>query len=352
MPEFLPGIELAHNFYRDVVAPMLGDVAHSAALLGEGSEVLGFDSARSTDHSWGPRLQLFVEPRLVERVGRQINQGLPDQYAGWPVQFYSWQTKRVEHHIEVLTIEEWLRAQLGFDPRADVPVAAWLTTSQQTLLEMTGGAVFHDGLMALEAVRNSLQWYPTDVWLWLMACQWSLVAKAEAWVGRTAEAGDELGSRMVAARLARDLIRLCFLQERRYAPYDKWLGTAFTRLRAAEVVDVDRLISAQEFSERERALIATLETVARRHNDLGLTPKLDPSTGEFDVGIAGARRPYRVLNAGRFTKACQGAITAEDLRRLELVGSIDQLTNASDLLIHFTDWPTRLRAVYQDLLTR
>ncbi|HWD74857.1 MAG TPA: DUF4037 domain-containing protein, partial [Solirubrobacteraceae bacterium] len=47
--------------------------------------------------------------------------------------------------------------------------------------------------------------------------------------GRCAEAGDELGSAVVTARLARDLMRLCLLMRRRYPPYSKWLGTAFAR---------------------------------------------------------------------------------------------------------------------------
>ena len=58
---FLPGLELAGQFYADVVRPLLDEqfpgLCYSAALLGPGSEVLGFDSARSTDHDWGPRLQ-------------------------------------------------------------------------------------------------------------------------------------------------------------------------------------------------------------------------------------------------------------------------------------------------------
>jgi hypothetical protein len=79
---------------------------------------------------------------------------------------------------------------------------------------------------------------------------------------------------------------------------------------------------------------------------------LDPSTDRFEVGIAGARRPYRVLNARRFAKACQDAITDSPLRRLELIGSIDQLTNASDLLINFTDWSKRLMRIYEDRLNQ
>ena len=44
--------------------------------------------------------------------------------------------------------------------------------------------------------------------------------------------GDELGSSLIAARLVRDVMLLCFLMERQYAPYAKWFGTAFMRLQA------------------------------------------------------------------------------------------------------------------------
>jgi hypothetical protein len=40
------GLELAAGFYAEVVRQLFG-VPHAAALLGEGSEVLGYDDARS-----------------------------------------------------------------------------------------------------------------------------------------------------------------------------------------------------------------------------------------------------------------------------------------------------------------
>jgi hypothetical protein len=45
----------------EVVAPRLGGMRHSAARLGTGSDVLGYDTARSTDHDWGARLAVLVE---------------------------------------------------------------------------------------------------------------------------------------------------------------------------------------------------------------------------------------------------------------------------------------------------
>lgn len=102
----------------------------------------------------------------------------------------------MQHHVEVSALGPWLEAQLGFDASCGIETRDWLTVSQQRLLEVTTGAVFHDGLGELDAVRRSLAWYPRDVWLWLLACGWRRIAQEEAFVGRTREADDELGSRI------------------------------------------------------------------------------------------------------------------------------------------------------------
>ena len=65
MPEFMPGLELSRLFYLEAVRPILDrsfpGLPHAAGRLDTGSEVLGFDTARSMDHWWGPRVQLFVD---------------------------------------------------------------------------------------------------------------------------------------------------------------------------------------------------------------------------------------------------------------------------------------------------
>lgn len=51
---FIPGLELSRRFYWEAVRPVLDDaypnLSHSAALIGHGSEVLGFDTPMSADH--------------------------------------------------------------------------------------------------------------------------------------------------------------------------------------------------------------------------------------------------------------------------------------------------------------
>jgi hypothetical protein len=327
VPRFEPGLELSRAFYDEIVAPLLAGVPHSAALLGTGSDVLGYDTARSTDHGWGPRLHVFVDPASAETVRSALEDGLPDEFRGWPTRF-GWDDVPVTHHVQVVPIRDWLVQRLGFDPRDSTGIEDWLATPQQILLELTRGAVYRDDTGSLEEAREALEWYPDDVWLWLLACQWRRIDQEEPFVGRAAEVGDELGSRVVAARLVRDLMRLCFLLERAYAPYSKWLGTAFRELDAFETVGGPLLetLAADAFPARENALVRAVEGVATLHNASGVTGSVEAKVRPFHD------RPYRVLGSGRFVDACLERVADARLRRLPLVGGIDQLVDSVDLL--------------------
>lgn len=94
----------------------------------------------------------------------------------------------------------------------------WLAAPTQVLAEVTGRAVYHDGIGELSSLRKRLAWYPDDVWRFVPARQWTRIAQEEPFVGPAAEAGDDLGSRVAAARLAREMMRLCLLLARRYPP--------------------------------------------------------------------------------------------------------------------------------------
>ncbi len=94
---------------------------------------------------------------------------------------------------------------LGFDSRAGITSFDWLATSSHRLAEVTSGAVFHDGLGELGPLPASLAYYRQTVWLFVLASQWQRIAEEEAFVGRTAQVGDELGSRVIAGRLVRDV---------------------------------------------------------------------------------------------------------------------------------------------------
>jgi len=74
------------------------------------------------------------------------------------------------------------------------------------------------------------------------------VSQEEAFMARCGDVGDELGSRLVAARMIVELMRLCFLMARHYWPYAKWFGTAFSRLDGAD--ELQPVFQAQAASAR------------------------------------------------------------------------------------------------------
>ena len=262
MRRFVPGIELNRDFYVEVVGPALRGQAHAAGLLGWGSDVLGFDDERSTDHGWGLRLDVFVEASAVDRVRELIDTNLPAAFREWPVR-YGWDAVPVQHHVGVGSLDMWLMSQLGFDANAGLTTEQWLLSPQQRLLGITAGAVYHDTFGDLTRIRSQLTQFPDDVRMWMLAAQWQRIAQEEAFLGRTIETGDQLGWRLVSGRLSRELMRLWFLFHP-YWPYTKWFGTAFRRLPNASLLGdaLTELISAINGDPAQSAFAAALESLA------------------------------------------------------------------------------------------
>ena len=342
-PPFLPGAELSGAFYREVVRPLLPR-PHAAALLGWGSDVLGYDTARSTDHGWGPRLLvLLASEDGAEELRHVLDARLPERFRGLPVRF-GWDTVAPTHHVTVATLSAWLLDQLGVDAAHGMSLLDWLLTPQQRLLGVVAGPVHVDELGTLTQVRRTLAWYPDDVWRWLLACQWRRLAQEEAFVARTAEVGDELGSAVTAARLVRDAMRLALLLERRYAPYQKWLGTAFARIGHLDALSTHLVdaVHAADVDGRERALADAYVALARRHNAAGITARVDETIGPYH------ERPARVLMADRFADACLATVGDRALARLPAIGSVDQVVDSTDVLSSPAAY-RRLAPLYADL---
>ena len=345
----MQGLELSRRFYFEAVRPILErdfpDFEHAAALIGFGSDVLGYDDETSRDHEWGPRVFLFArdaddKAEIEERLAHE----LPTAVAGFPTHFgatdepgttriTATKTRPVTHRARILVLGEYLYERIGVDPLVRFTVRDWLTTPSQRLLELTAGEVFVDPIGQLTQVRALLGWYPDDVWRYVLAGHWRRIAQLEHFLGRTGSRGDELGSRVVAASLTRDLMRIALLQERRYPPYAKWLGSAFAELGRPETAALDRALAATDWRTREEALVEAYEAVAQRHNQLELTEPVEPTVRPF------WGREFRVLFADRFVAALRAAISGEQLRALDHdAGAIDALSDNVDLLTRPSLW--------------
>lgn len=354
---FIKGLELSELLYREAVEPILAArfsaLTYSAALIGSGSEVLGFDTPQSMDHDWGPRLMLFLgetDHKAYRReIDKTLRQELPGEIHGYPTNFGRHEDGTavmtaadgdpINHGVMFLVVERFCKRVLGFDPTGDIQALDWVTVPQYHLLMLTAGRVFHDGLGQLRPIRARLRYYPDEVWFYLLAAQWRRIAQEEAFMGRCGQVGDELGSRLIAARLVRDLVHLCFLMERRYTPFVKWFGSAFAQLNCARdlVPVLTGVLEANSWEERQAHLTTAYQAVAGMHNTLSITEPLTTEVSPFHA------RPFLVIQADRFVDAIQAEIQSEEVLALpEHLGSIDQLVDGTDALKHLE----RFRAIY------
>ena len=355
------GIPLSRDYYESVVAPLLARHApgleHAAARLGSGSDVLGYDDAQSRDHDWGLRLTLLVEEGHAQEIDTLLAQELPPRFRGLPTRFATTWDPVVRQRVEVcsaaefatsrlgldpgsgLTLVDWLSltgqavlevtagevfhdrpqaltalrerlewyphdvwlyaiaaefatSRLGLDPGSGLTLVDWLSLTGQAVLEVTAGEVFHDRPQALTALRERLEWYPHDVWLYAIAADWHRLGQELPDVGRAGLRGDEDGSAVIAARHVRTLLHLAHLLHRRWPPYGKWLARSAAALPGGDVVRlaVHEVLRARDWRSREAALADAIELLAAMQGAYGL-PTLEPATEAFfdrpHVGLRG-----------------------------------------------------------------
>jgi hypothetical protein len=332
------------------VQPLLRDgfpeLRYSAGLIGDGSEVLGFDTLVSTDHHWGPRLMIFLHPEdydsCREKISSHIGRSLPTSYRGYSTNFSSPDPNDngvrhmtplargpVDHMVDMLTIDGFFRDYLAIDAGRPPTYAEWLSMPSQKLRCATAGGIFRDDL-GIEFLRRRLAWYPRDVHLFILGSLWTRIGQEEHLMGRAGQVGDELGSALISGRLVRDVMRIAFYLERQYPPYPKWFGTAFSHLQCAATLTpaLQAVMISRTWMERQTALADVYEAVLQVQRATGLQ---DSTTSR--VYFFG--RPFLVIGGGRIASEVFSSIEDPNLQLLAKqrpIGSIDLISDATDVV--------------------
>jgi Domain of unknown function (DUF4037) len=343
----LPGGELARQFYDGVVGPLLTGampgLRYAAGRLGSGSDVLGFDDEISRDHDWGCRLTLLVDEAdraAIPQVSMVLERELPKSYRGYPVRFPVTWDSSFTHKVEIATVAGFATSRLGVDPTRELSVSDWLILTGQSVLEVTAGPVFVDRTDELAQVHARLNWHPADIERYVLAAGWKRISREMPMVGRTAEYGDEISSRVLSTRLADNLMLLAFTLSREWPPYPKWRGTAFRRLPVA--ADLAGLLTAaetaQHWRDREGAIAGACEILLDAQLARGL-PAPTPAVISF------IDRPYQTVDDA-VCGSLLAAIAKPDVARLPPAGSIEQWVSSVEVLLNPAH-RAALRSAYQ-----
>lgn len=327
------GSALAQMFFetaaRPIIERVLAGAGYTAGRLGSGSDVLGFDDNRSQDHDFGCRLTVLVDEEhrlLFDDLDAALDQELPDKVDGWPTRFTTSWDDRVRHKVDLHTVHDFTASRLGFDLRSTLEPAQWLCITAQSVLEVSGGPVFHDTTTAYRRIGATLAWYPADVWYYVLAAGWRRLGQELPLVGRTGELGDGFGSRVIAARLCRDVAHVAFVVERTWMPYPKWSGTGLHRLPGGRVLGeaLTAALAATGWRDRQRSLVQAVELLAERHCAAGLDVPSPVIVPFFD-------RPFAMPN-GDIHESLVERISDRGIRDLPPLGSIEQWCDNVEVL--------------------
>ncbi|GHU77681.1 hypothetical protein FACS189462_0180 [Spirochaetia bacterium] len=329
-PQFVHGLELNKGFYFDAVKPLLEKaypkLDYSASLIGYGSDVMGFDTEISMDHNWGPRGQIFVDDKsLIPEIKNYLSLELPFLYKGFSVNFTDpgydktqsmelAERKPLNHLIEVTSFEDYLASYLRTDRINNFTNTEWLRFSDQKLIEITAGKVFHDGLNKLNNTRKELSFYPMDVCKLRMAVLWFYISNKEAFIGRSGALDDIIGLKIMAGRIVNYLIKICFYLEGKYIAYSKWFGTSFKKLKSFNEIGplVKDVLLENDPRLIEEKLCRLYSAVIKKHNETKGLPRLDNAIRNY------FGRPYKVIFAENIIEALKNSIDDPEVKNTDI----------------------------------
>ncbi|MFX1479282.1 MAG: DUF4037 domain-containing protein [Promethearchaeota archaeon] len=317
---------------------------YSAALIGRGSEVLGFDDEMSSDHHWGPRLQIFLNEvdynKLHDKIIDFFSRNLPYTFLGYSTnwtkpdpndsmnQFLELkENKPINHRIEIWTVQRFLKHFFKLDS-VELTELDWFTVPEQRLLEFTSGKVFYDNSGELTYARKYLEYFPDSIWKIKIIAQWNRISQEMVFVGRTGERGDDLGSRIEASRLVKYIIEMAFFLEKKYIPYEKWFTIAFKQLEIAKSLEpiLMNILKENKWKQREVLLCNAYLLLVKKLIELRLIPKHEIKPINF------YNRPQLIIPVQRIIDELKKGIefTFKDI--IYQIGTINQFIDISDNL--------------------
>jgi hypothetical protein len=225
-----------------------------------GSDVLGADDAISRDHNWGPQFWLFLNDTDYTLFGQplveQLNNAAPNPWKGYRLDGAG------DKAVEVFSITRFMKDFLSLDAPPQ-NTRDWVSVDKPTPKALPGesnlyflrhGAIFRDPLGELSAWRESLHFYPRDIWRRRLAEETFRIWHHGEYnfVQRMTHRRDPLALQICLGEFTTGVMRLWLLLAADYTPYWKWLAHEFRKLPDAALVEplLMRLAAAPDVEEQ------------------------------------------------------------------------------------------------------
>ena len=249
----MKGLEIAEKYYQTFGAEMIRtqfpelEEIVAVGLMGSGSECYGYDDDTSRDHDFEPGFILFLPPEEV--VDRKTAFRLERAYAKLPDEFLGLKrNKDVSYDTGrhgVIRTADFFLAKVG-DPEGALSLERWMSIPEHYLLEATNGKLFRDDVGQVKEIRAKLYYYPEDIRLKKLAGALMLAEQAASYnYERQLSRGDTAAAQLAVYEYVKNVLSACFLLEKKYKPYYKWVFRALNDLPHFAVLreDLEYLIS-------------------------------------------------------------------------------------------------------------
>ena len=283
----MKGLELCRRYFEECAGTILRrefpEMMERAAvgLVGEGSECLGFDDVFSQDHDFGPGFCIWLSPEDAERYGRRLQaayEQLPGEFLG----VRRLETRRGAGRVGVMELHSFFARFMGAEqpPRN---LRRWLNLPEHFLCLLSGGEVYQDPAGEFSRIRDAVRaYYPEDVRVKKIAARAAEMSRSGQYnYARAMRRGDTVSADLALADFVRSSMRMIYLCNFVYAPYDKWLYRGLTDLR-----DGKHLIFGPRFSGPMRlaGAVPLIGEISRLRPDVSLWehPETLPEVNQND----------------------------------------------------------------------
>lgn len=278
------GLELSEKYFeafgRAVIERNFQNLKKhiACAMVGEGSECLGFDDDISADHDFGPGFCIFVDDSVDEKDFERLRKAydnLPKTYRGYT----RLETAQGKNRVGVIRFTDYIKKVTGFDhmPKG---IEEWQYTVDENLAIGVNGKVFLDeGNILSDFRKRILHEQPYYVYFRKLGMQLELMAKHGQYSFPRAVQRGDMGAAFIAkAEFLRSAMRAAHILNHKYAPYSKWLRKSmegieefkellpvFDKLFAGaickeDIDDIEKISAAIHKAMKNRGLITNDES--------------------------------------------------------------------------------------------